>query len=68
MRVHNPLALDGESLNEAKAENSNPLFVKQQIARPLISEKAPLKGVELKAYYLYDVPTEAGQTYTFTLK
>ena len=42
------------------------MFGKQEISRPLISEKAPLKGVELKDSYLYDVPTEAGQTYIFT--
>jgi len=38
------------------------------VAQPelLISKKAPLRGVELKDSYLYDVFTEAGQTYTFT--
>ncbi|WP_168355528.1 hypothetical protein [Phocaeicola sartorii] len=30
----------------------------------LISERAPLRGVGLKDSYWYDVPTEAGQTYT----
>lgn len=36
------------------------------ITRPMISEKAPLKGIALKPYMLYDIPTEAGQTYTFS--
>ena len=67
LRAHNQLKLNGESLTKAEGANSNALFEKQQIARPLISEKAPLKGIELKDFYLYDVPTEAGQTYTFTL-
>ncbi|WP_370526948.1 glycoside hydrolase N-terminal domain-containing protein [Bacteroides sp. 51] len=67
LRAHNQLKLNGESLSRAEGVNANPLFVKQQIARPLISEKAPLKGVELKEFYLYDVSTKAGQTYTFTL-
>ncbi len=72
LRTHQPLAqlqADGSSQNlkQAKGENSNPLFAQQEIARPLISPKAPLKGVELKPYYLYDIATEAGQTYRFTI-
>ena len=43
------------TLVKAKEDNPNPLFGKQEISRPLISEKAPLKGVELKDSYLYDV-------------
>ena len=66
MRVHNALMVEGMTLVKAKEDNPNPLFGKQEISRPLISEKAPLKGVELKDSYLYDVPTEAGQTYIFT--
>lgn len=67
LRVHHALAMDGAVLAKAKGVNPNPLFGKQEISRPLISEKAPLKGIELKDFYLYDVPTEAGQTYTFIL-
>lgn len=66
LRVHNALTMSGIPLKKADGMNANPLFGKQQISRPLISEKALLKGVELKAFYLYDVQTEAGQTYTFT--
>ena len=65
LRVHNTLAMDGMTLVKAEGDNPNPLFEKQEISRPLVSEKAPLKGVELKDSYLYDVATEAGQTYTF---
>lgn len=68
LRVHNELMLDGKDLKGAKGHNANPLFGKQPIARPLISEKAPLKGVTLKTFYLYDISTEAGQTYTFIRK
>ena len=53
------------TLVKAEGDNPNPLFEKQEIRRPLVSEKVPLKGVELKDSYLYDVATEAGQTYTF---
>ena len=65
LRVHNTLAMDGMTLVKAEGDNPNPLFEKQEISRPLVSEKVPLKGVELKDSYLYDVATEAGQTYTF---
>jgi len=66
LRAHDQLKLNSESLIPAEGSNSNPLFVKQQIARPLISEKAPLKGLDLTPFYLYDVPTEVGQIYMFT--
>lgn len=66
LRAHDQLKLNNESLTPAEGMNANPLFVKQQIARPLISEKAPLKGVNLTPFYLYDLPTEVGQIYMFT--
>lgn len=66
LRTHNMLKVNGKDYSEAKGSNPNPLFVRQQISRPLISEKAPLKGISLKQAYQYDVPTEAGQTYTLT--
>ncbi|MBQ8242636.1 MAG: hypothetical protein IJZ40_04090, partial [Bacteroidaceae bacterium] len=53
--------LSAEGLSKAEGENSNPLFKQQQIARPMISEKAPLKGVELQSSHLYDCTTEPGQ-------
>ena len=66
LRTHNMLKVNGKDYSEAKGSNPNPLFARQQISRPLISEKAPLKGISLKQVYQYDVPTEAGQTYTLT--
>ena len=68
LRVHDELKMNNEALAKAEGANSNPLFVKQQISRPLISEKAPIKGVELKDFYLYDIATEAGQVYTLSGK
>lgn len=64
LRTHNMLKVDGKDCSESKNYNPNPLFAKQHIARPLVSEKAPLKGISLMKTYQYDVPTEAGQTYT----
>lgn len=64
LRTHNMLKVDGKDYSESKNDNPNPLFAKQHIARPLVSAKAPLKGISLMKTYQYDVPTEAGQTYT----
>lgn len=64
LRAHNMLKVDGKDYSESKNDNPNPLFAKQHIARPLVSAKAPLKGISLMKTYQYDVPTEAGQTYT----
>lgn len=63
LRTHTPLSGDYE---QAKGENLNPFYRTQQIARPLISEKALMRGFELKEFYLYDIPTEAGKNYTLT--
>lgn len=64
LRTHTPLP---SGYTEAIGDNSNQFFKPQQIARPMISEKAPMRGLSLKKYYLYDILTEAGQTYTITL-
>ena len=66
LRVHQELAMDGKSLSVTDNGNTNPFFAKQPISRPLISEKAPLKGIELKKSYIYEIATQAGETYTFT--
>ena len=66
LRVHQELAMDGKSLSATDNGNANPFFAKQPISRPLISEKAPLKGIELKKSYVYEIATQAGETYTFT--
>lgn len=63
LRLRTHTVLKNEVLTEAQkdSENVNPLFGYQKIARPMISEKAPLKGVDMKEYYLYDCVTEPGQ-------
>ena len=66
LRAHDKLQLNGKELPKANGENPNPFFAKQQIGRPLVSEKAQLKGIQLKEYYLYDITTEAGQTFVLT--
>ena len=69
LRSYNRLSLQGEGKLESVKEgtpNENPLFATQQIARPMISEKAPLKGVNLRDSYLYDYATQAGETIVVT--
>ena len=66
---HFPGTIQGEGKLESVKEgtpNENPLFATQQIARPMISEKAPLKGVNLRDSYLYDYATQAGETIVVT--
>lgn len=67
IRSYEPLKSQSADMVEAKGENKNSLFKQQSISRPMISEKAPMKGLSLKNTYIYDIPTEAGRTYTFTL-
>ncbi len=64
LRTYNKLKLEGKDCVKLMDRNPNSLFDKQQISRPLISEKALLEGVRLKKSYIYDIATEAGQTYT----
>lgn len=68
LRSHDVLDNEGLKAVQADVENTNPLFKCQQIARPMISEKAPLKGIQLKNYYLYDCMTEPGQILIVTGK
>jgi alpha-L-fucosidase 2 len=61
IRSYWPLEMaNGEKLNIAKGENSNPFYQIPTIKNPLISEKAKLKAPELKEIYQYDVMTEKG--------
>ena len=55
-------------MQPAKGDNPNPLFALQEIARPMISPKAPLKGIDLRPVQMYDIDTEPGCFYRFELK
>ena len=70
LRSYWKLAAEGASLKQKKEEEANPnaLFKVQQISRPMISEKAPLKGVALRDTYLYDVDTREGEVIIITVK
>lgn len=64
LRSYVPLRrADGRPLTRAAEEcaNTHPGYELQQVARPLVSERAPLRGVDLRPVYLYDLHTEAGE-------
>jgi hypothetical protein len=65
IRVPNEVVLiDGTLLNPASGVNPNPFFATAQIKDPLISNSIKLHPVNLKPTFLYDLPTQAGETYT----
>ncbi len=69
LRVPNEITLKGgKALKKASGVNPNTFFAGIDIKEPIISPSAKLNKVELKPTWVYDVPTKAGQTYTFTLK
>jgi len=65
LRVPNEVALEnGSLLQPAAGENPNPFFATPTIKYPLIAEPSVLNPVNLKSTLLYDLPTQAGKTYT----
>ena len=64
LRVPNQLWLsDGASLQTAVGPNSNPFFETPTVREPIIASSAALNEVVLEPTLLFDMPTEAGQTY-----
>jgi alpha-L-fucosidase 2 len=69
LRTNQPLAGGkGVSMKAAKGNNSNPLFVVPEVAKPIISPKAKLNAVQLPQTFLVDVATKAGGVYEFKRK
>ena len=69
IRVPNEVTIaDGIALKVASGENSNPFFETDQVKNPVIAASANLNAVNLKSTWLYDLPTEAGKTYTIICK
>jgi alpha-L-fucosidase 2 len=66
IRTATPLTLPDGTLKQASGINPNPLFKTPETPAPLISEKAKLNPVGVKATVEYDVPTEQGKEYVFT--
>ena len=55
-------------LQTAKGENPNEYYQVNPITKPLISEKAELKGIAVPETQLFDFETKKGGTYTFEAK
>jgi len=62
IRSYSELKSDGKTkLVPASKENSNPFYSILEGKKPLISEKAKLSQPNLKASFLFDIPTKPGQ-------
>lgn len=67
LRLRSYSKLTGDNATVAQGENKNPLFNHQVIAKPIVSSLAKFTGVGLKPIFEYEMPTKAGQSYTFNL-
>lgn len=65
LRLRSYTPLMGKNLAVAQGENPNSLQQPGDTAKPVISEKASLEGVQLAEVFEYDIPTRAGKRYTF---
>ncbi len=63
LRIRSYTPLEGKSLTKAEGKNSNSLLEPAHIKKPLISDKALLKGTSLKPIYEYDINTVTNKTY-----
>lgn len=69
IRVPNEVVQEaGNELVAATGINPNPFFETFQVKKPIISEVARLVELNLKQTFLYDLPTEAGKTYSLKIK
>ena len=64
LRLRSAVPLRCKGMGKARGDNPNPLFSLPATAAPLINEKSEVAATELPKTYLYDLPTEAGKTYT----
>jgi alpha-L-fucosidase 2 len=65
IRVHTPIQAEKDvPLKLTRKVNPNSFYRVPEIKKPLISEKARLKQVEMKESFVYDLATEAGKIYT----
>ena len=68
LRLRAPNAIKvatGTPLKKATGKNTNTFYAIEDIATPIVSEKATIAPLNIKATMLYDLPTTAGKTYTF---
>lgn len=63
LRIRSYEPLKGVNLVEASGKNSNPLFNKPKIKKPLISENHTPKEHFIRKVYEYDIMTQQGEKY-----
>ncbi|TDS17461.1 glycoside hydrolase family 95 protein [Sphingobacterium paludis] len=69
IRLPKGLTLRGNApMTEATTENDNPFYKVNAIKKPLVSNKAQLKGIDVPATYLVDFKTQRGKEYVFTVE
>jgi alpha-L-fucosidase 2 len=68
-RIRSFTALKAEgktTLDTAKGKNTNPFYQVPEMRKPLISEKAKRKTLQIKNSFVYDVSTTPGEIYFIT--
>lgn len=69
LRLPNEMKLsNGSNIREAKGPNPNPFYYLNEIAKPIISEKANLKPLTLKPTFVVDIASQKGQILSFLNK
>lgn len=69
LRLPNELQLStGTTLTKAQGKNTNPFYQLEEIPKAIISEKSTIQPLELKETFLFDVATQKGKVYTFSVK
>jgi alpha-L-fucosidase 2 len=67
LRVPNEMKLStGGALKKANGSNTNQFYQVEETPAPIVSDKANIAPLQLKETAVYDLPTQAGKTYTFT--
>jgi alpha-L-fucosidase 2 len=67
-RLRSENQLSGKGLETAKGDNPNRLYQLTSVMKPIINKGAAPSKIYTKKSYLYDLPTEAGKTYTLIAK
>lgn len=67
-RLRSENQLSGKGLETAKGDNPNRLYQLTSVMKPIINKGAVPSKIYTKKSYLYDLPTEAGKTYTLIAK
>lgn len=69
LRLRSYCKLKGRQLRPAKGESTNPLLQSAHIKDPLVSSEltADIQKAPIRQVYEYDIDTQAGKTYQFTI-